>query len=143
MGAGHGGPVLRQGVEGQPGVYRGDGAHHVQVHQPLQLLTVGGGAEHEDLLILKTGLAQLFRHVFGLQPQLIRAVLHQLSEGDTLQAQGAQDGIPLLVVAPQVRLSTCSRFMQSSTPLRSPAEAAAFLSRSTWVSSSRSMGFST
>ncbi len=61
VGAGHGGPVFCQGVEGQAGVHRGDGAHHVQVHQLLQLLPVGGGAEHEDLFVLKAGLAQLLR----------------------------------------------------------------------------------
>ena len=64
VGAGHGGAVLRQSVEGQPRVHRGDGAYHVQVHQTFQLLPVGGGAEHENLLVLKAGLAQLLRLLY-------------------------------------------------------------------------------
>ena len=61
VGAGDGGPGLCQGVEGQAGIHGGDGAYHVQVHQVLQLLPVGGGAEHEDLLVHEAGLAQLLR----------------------------------------------------------------------------------
>jgi len=60
VGLGDGGAVLRQGVERHAGVHRGDGADHVQVQQPLQLLPVGGGAQHQDLLVHKAGLAQLF-----------------------------------------------------------------------------------
>ena len=59
VGLGHGGAVFRHRVQGQAGVHRGDGAHHVQVHQPLQLLPVHGGPEHEDLLVHKAGLPQL------------------------------------------------------------------------------------
>ena len=60
VGAGYGGPVFRQGVEGQAGIHRGDGAHHVQVHQLFQLLPVRCGAEHQDLLVLKARVPQLF-----------------------------------------------------------------------------------
>ena len=58
VGLGHGGAVARQGVQGHARVHGGDGAHHVQVHQPLQLLPVGGGPEHQDLLVHKARLAQ-------------------------------------------------------------------------------------
>ena len=58
MGLGHGGAVARQGVQGHARVHGGDGAHHVQVHQPLQLLPVGGGPKHQDLLVHKARLTQ-------------------------------------------------------------------------------------
>ena len=58
VGLGHGGAVLRHRVEGQAGIHRGDGAHHVQVHQTLQLLPVYGGPEHQDLLLHEAGLPQ-------------------------------------------------------------------------------------
>ena len=65
MGAGHRSTVFRQCVQGQTGVYRRDCTHYIQVYQLLQFLPVGGGAEHEDLLVHKTGLPQglSFRHV--------------------------------------------------------------------------------
>ena len=58
MGLGHGGAALGQAVEGQTCVNGADGAHRVHVHQLLQLLPVGGGAEHEDFLVYKASLAQ-------------------------------------------------------------------------------------
>jgi len=60
VGTGHSGAVFSQGVEGQAGVYGGDGANHIQIHQLFQLLPVGGGAEHKNFLVLKTGVPQLF-----------------------------------------------------------------------------------
>ena len=77
VGLGHGGAVLRQGVEGQARVHGGDGAHHVQVHQPLQHLPVGGGAEHEDLLVHKAGLPQ-------------RLGLLRLADGEAADALGPE-----------------------------------------------------
>ena len=58
VGLGNGGAALRHGVEGQPRVHRAHSAHHVQIQQALQLLPVGGGAEHEQLLLHKTRLPQ-------------------------------------------------------------------------------------
>ena len=58
VGLGHGGAVLRQGVEGQARVHGGDGAHHVQVDELLQLRPVHGGAEHQNLLLHKARPAQ-------------------------------------------------------------------------------------
>ena len=51
----------------------------------------------EDLVLP----AQLLRHALHLQPELLRAVVRQLPEGDALQPQGGQHGVPLLVIAPQ------------------------------------------
>ena len=62
VGLGHGGAGLRRAVEGEAGVHRAHGAHHIQVQQAVQLLPVGGGAEHENLLVHQTGLA----HGLGL-----------------------------------------------------------------------------
>ena len=58
VGLHHGGAVFRQGVEGQPRIHRGDGEHHVQIQQGFQLLAVGGGAEHQNLLVHEAGPAQ-------------------------------------------------------------------------------------
>ena len=49
---------LGHAVEGHAGLRRAHSAHHVQVNELLQLLPVGGGAEHQDLLVHKAGLPQ-------------------------------------------------------------------------------------
>ena len=58
VGHGDGGARLRQGVQGHPGLVGADGAHHVQVQQPVQLLRVGGGPEHQNLLLHEARLSQ-------------------------------------------------------------------------------------
>ena len=77
VGLHHGGAALRQAVEGQPRVHRPDGAHRVQVHQPLQLLPVGGGAEHEDLLLHQPRLPQVLRRLGGAHRKAADALVPQ------------------------------------------------------------------
>ena len=77
VGLHHGGAGLGQAVEGHPRVVGADGALHIEVDELLQLLPVGGGAEHEDLLVHKAGLPQ-------------RLGLLRLADGEAADALGPE-----------------------------------------------------